>query len=186
MDRQTSGPARFRTHKALIATLRREVLKQGAYADVERFCPELYKRRSDGSWNEARLDLVIRYPGCLQSLMVDVAVYSPYAKSRDRCAVVPGFAARAGENAKLARYGECVRPLVFESFGRLGAKSMDTLYELAAWTVASSTSPGMMPCQSALVRRWRTALETRLLFEKADLLVQSLGGHAAGWSCGAQ
>ena len=121
-----SGPARFRAHKSLITTLRREIVKQGAYVDVERSCPELYKRRSDGSWNEARLDLVIRYPGCLQSLMVDVAVYSPHALSRARSAVVPGFAACAGKSGKLARYGQSVRPLVFESFGRLGPKSMVT------------------------------------------------------------
>ena len=115
----------------------------------------------------------------MDMMLVDVAVYSAFAKSRARCAVVPGFAAAAGENAKLCRYGDQVHPLVFECLGRPGHKSMLTLQELAAWAVAAS--PGQMLRQAALVRRWRSSLERVLLYEKADLLVQSLGGTGADW-----
>ena len=103
---------------------------------------------------------------------------SPYAKSRERAAIVPGMAARAAEAAKLARHGSSVQPLAFESFGRLGARSLGTLRDLAALASASSSMPVR---EAALVRTWRLSLETTLLHEKADLLVQSLGGSGARW-----
>jgi hypothetical protein len=174
-----SGPARYRTHKALISKMRQELIRVGAVVDVERCCPELYRRKSDGSWREARLDLVVRFPGCVEAVLLDVTVQCPHAKGRDRACCVPGLAAKAGEQAKLARYGTTVRPLSFESHGRLGMSSLNTLADLAAWAVA--VSPGQGLRESRLVRRWRLALETILMSEKADIMVQSLGGLAATW-----
>ena len=63
-----AGPARFRAHKALILALTRELQRVGAFVDVERNCPQLYKKLSDGSWQEARLDLVVRFAGTLQDM----------------------------------------------------------------------------------------------------------------------
>ena len=103
------------------------------------------------------------------------------AKGRSRSCRLPGLFAKAGEKAKLARYGDTVRPLAFESHGRLGYASLSTLDDLATWAVASSHRSGFR--ESGLVRRWRLALETTLVFEKADLLVQSLGAVGAKWAC---
>ena len=104
--------------------------------------------------------------------------YTLHTPSRGTELPVPGTAAKAAEAAKMSRYGDSVRPLAFESFGRLGARSLGTLRDLAALASAASIQPMR---EAALVRRWRLALETTLLHEKADLLVQSLGGAAAKW-----
>ena len=51
--------------------------------------------------------------------------------------------------------------------------------DLAALAYAASCIQPVR--EAALVRRCRLALETTLLHEKADLLVQSVGGTAAKW-----
>ena len=89
------------------------------------------------------------------------------------------FVAQAGEKAKKARYGEEFRPLAFESHGRLGHQSLLTIADLASWAAAVSPHQGLR--ETAMIRRWRLALESALLFEKADLMVQSLGGTGASW-----
>ena len=81
------------------------------------------------------------------------------------------MAAKAGESAKLSRYGPTVRPLAFESHGRVGARSLQIFNDLAAMAVAAQP-PQTRLRETALVRRWRLALEATLVFEKADLLVQ--------------
>ena len=63
--------------------------------------------------------------------------------------------------------------------GRLGKRSLETLDDLAAWAAMASSCDGVR--EKALVRKWRLALETALVFEKADLLVQSLGAAGTGW-----
>ena len=174
-----SGPARYHTHKALIAKMRQELVHVGAVVDVERCCPELYCRKPDGSWREARLDLVVRFPGVVEAILLDITVQCPHAKGREKACCIPGLAALAGEKAKLARYGGTDRPVAFESHGRLGQSSLKTLEDLASWAVAVSPGPGLR--ETCLLRRWRLALETILVNEKADILVQSLGGVAATW-----
>ena len=176
----SSGPARFRAHKSLISALRKGLVQAGAFVDLERSCPQLYQQKADGTWAEARLDLVARFPGSLETTMVDVTVWCPHAKGRKKAATVPGSAAQSGEKAKRARYGDSVSPLALESYGRLGDNSRQTLEWLAAWAVAVSASQGMR--EAALVRRWRLSLEAVLLQEKADLLIQSLGCHGCSWT----
>ena len=90
-----------------------------------------------------------------------------------------GLAAKDREKAKRARYGADVLPLSFESHGRLGASSLGTVQLLASWACAAS--PGQRQRESVLLRRWQTSLEAVLVYEKADLLVQSLGGTGAAW-----
>ena len=93
--------------------------------------------------------------------------------------MVLGTAARAAEAAKMGRYGAGVRPLAFTPFGRLCPNSLTTLRDLAA--LACAASGGQFLRETALARRWRLALEITLLFEKADVLVQSLGGAGSRW-----
>ena len=75
---------------------------------------------------EARLDLVVRYPGAAFAERVDVSVHSPYAacfvRARAQRATTHqvGVASREGEADKHRRYGPDVAPLVFETLGRLG------------------------------------------------------------------
>ena len=111
--------------------------------------------------------------------MVDVAIYSHHAKCRKNAFKLGGIAAKAGEKKKLNRYGPSVRQLVFESHGRIGEASLQTLEELASWDDAGSH--GQRVREASLIKRWRLALETVLIHEEADLLVQSLGGCGARW-----
>ena len=115
-------------------------------------------------------------------MMVDIAIYSPHAKSCKNAFKLGGVAAKAVEKAKLVRYGPSVHPLVFESHGRLGAASLQTLEELASW--AAAASHGQRVREASLTKPWRLSLETVLIHEKADLLIQSLGGCGARWCSG--
>ena len=135
------------------------------------------ERVTDLGWK--RLDLVVLFPGVVEAVLLDITVQCPHAKGRERASYTPGLAAKAGESAKLARYGQSIRPVALESHGRLGDSSVATLGDLASWAVA--VSPGQGLRESQLVRRWRLALETILIYEKADILVQSLGASGTTW-----
>ena len=53
-----------------LATLFR--VRAGALVDVERVVPEWFEVRTDGTIEEARLDLVVRWPGGPSAAMIDV------------------------------------------------------------------------------------------------------------------
>ena len=97
------GPAHLRPHTALITVLRRDLERSGAGVDIERVVPEWYNVMDDGTISEARLDLVVRYPGSAATERIDVSVRSPFAACFARAqggratAVNVGVAAREGE-----------------------------------------------------------------------------------------
>lgn len=54
----------------------------GAHVDIERACPDLYRRRDrdqGGDYQEAILDIVAKFPGSLHQLCINVTVRSPFA-----------------------------------------------------------------------------------------------------------
>ena len=53
------GPVRMRGHRSLAATLRQAVEREGAVVDLERTVVELFRRRADGTVEEAILDLAV-------------------------------------------------------------------------------------------------------------------------------
>ena len=177
------GPARLRPHNAIRDKLAHLLHRAGARCDKERAVPDLYRVDPDsGRVTEAILDVVSSFPGGISQTLLDVTVRCPHAgryeKADSRC----GDAAAGGEWDKQERYGDCVSPVAFETYGRLGAVSVRHLQSLA-----SSAQARLAPsdsCRSGLCSHWRLALERVLLFEIADVVLLSLGRttgvHARG------
>jgi hypothetical protein len=61
-----TGLARFRPHTNLIHTLSDALRNLGAHVDVERYCPELLRHKSNGEPQEAWLDVCAQFPGHVQ------------------------------------------------------------------------------------------------------------------------
>ena len=172
------GGARTRPHRAVQHTLRRLIEQAGGYADVERHVPELYDWVSNDNdaapkVRRAILDVVSWFPGVLQQLWTDVSVRCPHAERYHESASKPAVAAEAGETKKTKRYGTAVRPLVFETYGRLGGEGTKLLCDLVTTAAANGQ------CSPHAVGRWRTQLERVLLTAQADTYLRALGSRAA-------
>ena len=84
----------------------------------------------------------------------------------------PAVAAKAGERTKQQRYGEDVRALSFETFGRMGPKSLLNLAEAAR----EASVYGRTNCTaSQLQRRWRADMELALMYAQADATLAARG-----------
>ena len=167
-----AGPARYRRHRALAETYGRCARDAGAHVDLERACPELYSKDSQGNVKEAILDVVHHLPGGPWQRKIDVTIRCPFASLEGDACVTPGLAARHGEEDKRRRYGSSVFCLAFESFGRLGYLSLANLKLLAADFEHRThfKKPSRRLCS-----RWRLSLERSLLYELADIVALSLG-----------
>ena len=186
-----NGPAKTRAHRALMTVLRRALEKSGAAVDEERVVPEWYKMQRDGSIKEARLDLVVHYPGSSAVERIDVTVFSPFSavhqrgESASSASIRPGAAAKVAEKSKHVRYGPDVAPLAFESFGRLGQEGHALLARLrrAALDYGKRKPGGGRPVGLNL-RRLRLHMESALFREVADAALLALGCKASlalGW-----
>ena len=122
------------------------------------------------------LDVVSWFPGVLQQLWIVVSVRCPHAERYNETAPKPGVAAVAGEAEKTKRYGTAVRPLVFDTYGRLGGEGTKLLRDLVATAAANGR------CSPHAVGRWRTQLERVLLTAQADILA-SAGIQSCGAAC---
>jgi hypothetical protein len=167
------GAARSRVHRHLETTLARVATPAGGFADAERYVPELYDtivRAGAPAARAAIMDVVVTIPGSLRPWWIDVSVRCPLATRYDPEGK-PGDAARTGEREKHTRYGACVKPLVFESFGRLGQEGHLCIKEMVAALAAVGG------CSPHAAKRWRLALERALLFAEADNLLRCLGAE---------
>lgn len=188
------GPCHVRAHTALVTVLARDLEKAGAAVDIERVVPEWYAL-TDAGIEEARLDLVTRFPGAPWAERIDVTIRSPFSSKFDRAnggratAEQPGVAAKEGENDKHHRYGDGVSPLALESFGRMGAEGLALLQRLRRMSLdyGKRRSGSGRPVGLNL-RELRARLEAALLREVADVALLSLGCRstlALGWSAAA-
>ena len=118
------------------------------------------------------MDVVAKFPGSNRQFMVDITIRAPFATSYGDTHICAGLACAAGEHAKFTRYGTEVAPLAFESFGRLGKPSGETLVALAMevelWSFGKVSA-------NHLAADWQAALELTLAWELADAAMQSLG-----------
>ena len=73
----------------------------------------------------------------------------------------------------MRRCGTAVRPLVFETYGRLGGEGTKLLRDLVATAAANGQ------CSPHAVGRWRTQLERVLLTAQADTHLRALGSRVA-------
>ena len=153
--------ARTRPHRAVQHTLRNLIEQGEGYADVERHVLELYDwvNNDNGAAPNVRCaisDVVFWCPGVLQQLWIDVSVHCPHEERDNESASNPGVAAVAGEAEKTKRYGTAVRPLVFETYGRVGegTKLQRDLVTAAAvqpacgWAREDPAGPSIADCTS--------------------------------------
>ena len=83
-------------------------------------------------------------------------------------------AARDGERKKQRRYGEDVRAISYETFGRLGPQSLLNVAEAAR----EASVYGRTNCTaSQLQRRWRADMELALMFAQADSMLAASGAR---------
>ena len=129
---------------------------------MERHVSELYDwvQKNNEVAPEMRcaiLDVVSWFPSVLQQLWIDVSVWCPHQERYNESVSKPGVATVAGEAEKTKRFGMAVRPLVFETCGRLGGEGTKLLRDLV------TTAPLKGQCSPDAVGRWRTQLERVLL-----------------------
>ena len=77
-----------------------ELRRSGAYVDLERAIPALYKCADDGTVTEAILDVVYSFPGGPVTRHLDVTVRCPFASAYKKTHENPAVAAQGGEDAK--------------------------------------------------------------------------------------
>ena len=158
-----------------MVSMKKVLERAGAEVDLERAIPALYRMDAGGKVTEAILDAVIIPPGCPSSTLVNVTIRCPHAqRTNSKASVTPSIAAAEGERDKLNRYGRSVLPLAFETYGRLGQKSLQTVSTLSnqvvAATVASRFHRG-----SDFIAALRLDLERSLLWCIADVTLLSIG-----------
>ena len=101
----------------------------GLAACKEQRCPHWDRRKPDGTWTQARLDVVVPVAG--QTHYVDITVVDPLSDNasllRQR-ARKDGAAAEDAADDKLRKYaGASTVPFVVESYGRLGKSAKSWL-----------------------------------------------------------
>lgn len=169
-----AGKVTMRGHRQLASALARLIRQAGGEADIERYCPELYKvdeRSEQGAMRLAIMDVVAHFPGTWKQYNIDITIRCPHAERYERTVVKPAVAAKAGEKEKFKHYGNAVMPVSFETYGRLGARgieALDRLIAVAAYT--RGTSPGART-------RWRAQLERAVIFSTADTYLLALGAN---------
>ena len=169
--------ARLRPHRALCRAIGRACRATGAAVDYERHVPHMYIwEEANQRHREAILDVVVTWPGATVLRSIDVTICCPLAERVHTAWKVPGAAAVTAERRKASRYGEEVLPLAFESFGRMGPRSLDVMDTLAREACLYSTA---RPSAATLVRRWRADLGLALFFTHADALLQARGAAPA-------
>ena len=175
-ERCNAGDANLRPHKAVQHTLARILKEAGAQVDIERHEPMLYtwEKDKEKGWKikEAIMDVTTYFPGCHCAHLIDVSVRTPHTTGSSATDTNPGVAAEDGEASKTTRYGKTVLPLIFETYGRLGPRSIQTLRTLAD----SAQMLGL--CKARKASSWRRQLEKAVVWADADRELCSLGRQA--------
>ena len=144
---------------------------------MERAVPTMASVDAAGKITDAILDVTCWFPGCIEWFAFDVTVRYPGSQRYVGAPWRKGEAAAAGENDKFRRYGQEVLPLAFETGGRLGSASIQSLQRLA---LAACSSSVCALTYRGLVNRWRRRLEAALFFfAGADVILaatQASGG----------
>ena len=117
------------------------------------------------------MDVVLQIPGRAGPHWIDVSIRSA-AAARYRAARTAGAPSAAGERDKEVRYGGRALPLVFESRGRLGCRSIESLQSIVSSCAAARL------CNPSSTTAWRYRLERAVIFSVADNTLRSAGAAA--------
>ena len=174
-----AGPARLRPHRALQRRLGQLLTSAGANVDYERPVPDFYRLRTDGSVQDAILDIVATFPGDVCYHAIDVSIRAPQASRYADTATRAGVPSSTGSAEKVRRYGTDVLPIVFEPGGRVCDNGLAALQKLSTAAAATNMrSEGGRP----LWQKWRMHLECALQFALADIILLGVG-HPASTLC---
>eukprot|EP00973_Karenia_brevis_P022840 3142191-Karenia_brevis.AAC.1 len=156
--------------------------KTGAFVDLERAIPALYRVGDDGVVKEAILDVVILSPGSFTLHALDVTIRCPHGCRNDRgqslAANQVAVAAKDGELEKLMRYGTGAKPMSIETYGRVGFKSMEELRHLTA-NISAHRYATTGVTGGRLLAEMRLEIERALYFHLSDTVLRCLG-HSSG------
>ena len=117
----------------------------GGSVQTERFIPELYMKRANGTWQEAVMDIAVSWPLAPTLRLLDITLRSSHYRG---AASGAGAAARHAHAAKHRRYGSSAQAVAIEVGGRMLPEAIETLRRLA---VESQTG-----------RRWQARSAPRL------------------------
>ena len=125
------------------------------------------------------MDVVINFPGIWAPALVDVSMRCPHGARYSNASSRPAAAARDGEVEKGPFYGQEVLPLIFETYGRLGPASVNTLSVLADMAASAGGA------STRRLQGWRRQLERAVVWSAAEsvLLAYGASSHNAGFSC---
>ena len=111
---------------------------------------------------------------------IDVTIHSPFVASCRNADRVVASAATTTESAKKTRYGASVLPVAFETCGRLGFKSIESLQflqqEALLWGVDIQ--------QARRLLHWQRELETLIAYQLADSALICLGKSSQLFAAG--
>ncbi|CAK0801806.1 unnamed protein product, partial [Prorocentrum cordatum] len=177
---------RIRLHNETVRILAEWISSHGGYADQERCVPELYQQEAGGELREARLDLVVSWPGMPVPVWVDVTVRS--ADPSGPGARTIGHAAIGAERHKRERYGDAVVPFAVEAEGRLGPQAQRFVADMAAAARRVAVLPGEASGRlgSDFARKLSERLSGALTARMADLLLAAAEGAGVGPWLGAR
>ena len=139
------GPHRVAAHNSVVNALAHTLGKAGGSVQTERFIPELYMKRANGTWQEAVMDIAVSWPLAPTLRLLDITLRSSHYRG---AASGAGAAARHAHAAKPRRYGSSAKALAIEVGGRMMPEAIETLRRLA---VESQTG-----------RRWQARSAPRL------------------------
>ena len=122
------GPHRVAAHNSVVNALAHTLGRAGGSVQTERFIPELYMKRSDGTWQEAVMDLAVSWPLAPSLRLLDLTLRSSHYRG---AASGAGAAAQHAHAAKHRRYGTSVQPIAIEVGGRMLLAAIETLRRLA-------------------------------------------------------
>ena len=128
-------------------------------------------------------DLVAALPGQVCPAWVDVALPCPHAARYPVAHSRPGHAAAVAEQSKHDRYGDSVLPVAFETYGRIGYKSRQSLEVLAMQAGAYVGDQWALP---RLMPQWVAQLQRTVLFAVADVDLLALGARVGSTAIAAR
>ena len=166
--------ARLRPHRAVTTALGRGLKATGAEIDYERWIPHLYQLDERGAIKAAQLDIAAVWPGAHALMCYDITISCPLKSGLDHTHSNVAVAAMDGERKKQRRYGNEARAISFETFGRLGPRSLLNLAEAAR---EASVYGRTNFTASQLQRRWRADMELALMYAQADAMLAARGAR---------
>ena len=157
----------MRKHDACCGVLKNWLEEMGCAVETEVVLPT-----AANGLDEPRMDLIVRAPGILGPIHIDLTVVSPTSREalRRGAADREGVTAELGADGKRVKYNNItVTPFVLESSGRLGADALGLVRKIAPW------EPG---ARAEALNELYQSLAATLQRASANSAIAAMGGAA--------